>query len=184
MGFYIDLLPSQSDAREYVERSIPGVFWVLWAITGFALTCMVLAAGDVLKDLSRSGNLFDLSMLAVLGVLVLGFFLMGFKLVGMRKFLSTGTSLRWGYRVFGKEVPLHQLSKDDIEEFNLVNRKPTPNLAVTEHDDSQYQIQGHWRLTVKNTSGKVWVLDRHVEKDAMAPLLRHLTFWLDGLVEA
>jgi hypothetical protein len=83
MGFYLELEPASTG--EFTEKKIPSSFWVLYAIAGFALTCMFLTANSLLRDLARTGSDLD-SLLVYSIVLAVPFYIaIGVKLLAFRK---------------------------------------------------------------------------------------------------
>ena len=93
MGFYIDLAPVGFDLERFEEGSIPSVFWVLYAITGFALLCMGLAAHSLLGDLAKMGSGLDLALVFLILSAVPVYVLIGFKLGALRRFVSFSASV-------------------------------------------------------------------------------------------
>ncbi len=178
MGFYIEMTPS-STAGEYHEGGVPGVFWALYAFAGFALTCMGLAAHTLLGDLARVGGSWD--RMIVWGILAaVPFYLaIGVKLLGLRKFAGyRGDELRVGFRLFGVPVLVKKAQRAETARIEIVNQRPSPNLAQKYHDDPAYQIRGHWRIIVTRKDDSRFVVDKHTEKGALEPLTAELQAWL------
>jgi hypothetical protein len=177
MGFYLDLKKAP-DRPEYAEREIPSVFWVLYAIAGFALLCMGGAAYSLLGDLLRTGSAWDRLLVGMIVASVPFYLLAGVKLAGTRKFVAfAGDELRFGFRLFGWVVKQRRFSRTQISEVILFNRRPSPNQAPRSHQDSQYYIRGHWRVAIGTTPGKVITLDKNTEKAALEPLYQDLMHW-------
>lgn len=177
MGFYIDLVPVGPRMERFEESAIPSVFWVLYGILGFALLCMGTAAHAVLGDLLKIGSTFDLVVLSLIFSALPIYLLLGIKLLFVRKFVSLDReTLKRGFRFAGKEVLVKRFSKRDAEEILLVNRKPSPNVAVRVHDDSQYHLRGHWRILLRS-GNKYFTLDKHTDPGALEPLYRQVLSW-------
>lgn len=171
MGFYIELTPLGRTPEEFAERSIPVVFWILYLIAGFALTCMIWAAFGLLGDLLHTGNWFDRALLGLLGFFVVGYLVAGVKLAWVRKFVALQPeALVVGSRFAGKSFFASKIPWGEILRVELFNHRPTPNRAAIQHDDPQYQIRGHWRAIVTLRDGRSVILDRHVEREALEPL--------------
>ena len=170
MGFYMELSPTQTPG-EFAEKEVPPVFWVLYLIAGFALACMAGAAHLLLWDLAKSGSWFDILLVGTIFLAIPAYILIGIKLAGVRKFvwLSPG-KLVLGFRFFGRPIVRKELREEDVAGIDLHNKKPTPNLAPEQHDDPQYAIRGHWRVSVKTKKGRDIVVDRHTENEALIPL--------------
>ncbi len=169
MGFYIDLKPLS--AGEFKETEVPFAFWALFAIAGFALLCMGLASHMLLADLVKAGNAFDFTLVALIFLSVPFYFLIGLKLVFVKKFVSIQSrTVRMGYK-FGKKTFWQRLIPlSEVESVDLVNKRPTKNVAPVFHNDQQYHIQGHWRVLLNLKSKKTVVLDKHTDVDALKPL--------------
>lgn len=181
MGFYLELKPTQTSSLtdEFIEQAPPPTYWALFLIAVFALICMGLAAYPILGGLLTQGSSLDWVFFLIL-LMIIGIFLfVGFKMAFLRKFLRFKTTeLEVGY--YGAGIPFvsRKWSRSEINEVVLFNHQPAPNLAPQTHHDSQYYIRGHWRLLVKLKSGKGFVLDKHVEREAMEPLFLALQEWM------
>lgn len=179
MGFYIDLQRAPTAECEFAELGTPPVFWVLYAIAGFALSCMGAAAHAVMRDLARLGSELDVALVWAILASVPFYFLVGLKLVSVRKFVRfEGDTLEAGYRVFGHAIYHRVVRKDQIRGIALVNQRRAPNVAPGQHEDRQYYVRGHWRLVVQRASGRDLVLDRHTDEAALEPLRAALLSWL------
>lgn len=177
MGFYIELLPSSPQMNRFQENAIPPIFWILYGIAGFALFCMGAAAHAVLGDLLKAGSTFDLVILSLIFSAVPLYLLIGFKLLFVRKFVSIEEGiLQFGYTVAGKPVRVRRFSPGGVEAVLLLNRKPSPNVAVRIHEDSQYHLRGHWRVFLQ-VGKKFITLDKHTEKGALEPLYLRVLYW-------
>jgi len=178
MGFYLDLIPAQSRPNEFREVPPPAYFWALYSISVFALGCMALAAYQVLGGLAQEESLIDKFLVGsfLFAFAFLG--LTGLKFVGVRKFVKLEKdSLVYGYLFFGTPLIGQRLFKKDISSIGLVNKRPAPNRAPDLHEDSQYYVRGHWRVVVALVGGREKVLDKHVEKEALVPLVEFLESW-------
>ncbi len=178
MGFYYELNPNPTTPSEYLEARTPRVFWVLYGILGFALACMAGAALHVLADLAKTGAALDEALYYGFLSLFPGYLLLGLYLALVRKFVRAEKRLEVGARVVGCTVFKRSFNKEKIAGFELINYKPSQNTAVSQHDDSQYYFQGHWRIIARLKNGKTPVIDRHNEKEALAPLWQFLANWL------
>lgn len=178
MGFYIELAPV--GPKRFQEGIIPPIFWILYAIAGFALLCMGGAAHAVLGDLLEIGSTFDQVILSLIFAAVPLYFLIGLKLLLVRKFVAfEGNHFKMGYLFAKKPVLVKKFSPQDVEDILLLNRKPSPNVAVRLHEDSQYHLQGHWRVILK-TGKKFLTIDKHTDKGALQPLYKDLLDWKNG----
>ena len=181
MGFYLELRPRQTGSfvDEFVEQAPPPTYWALFLIAIFALICMALAAHPVLDGLLAQGSSVDWVLVFVLVIIVGIFVFVGLKMAFLRKFLRfRNTELDAGYYWAGVPLVSRRWSRSEINEVVLFNYQPAPNLAPQTHQDSQYYIRGHWRLLVKLKSGRIFVLDKHVEREAMEPLFLALQDWM------
>ncbi len=177
MGFYIEMRKSPTPGG-FLESPPPAVFWALYAFAGFALGCMGGAAHTLLGDLAKSGSAFDRGLVWSIWAMFPVYLLIGLKLWAVRRFvLFEKDGITFGYHFFKRRFLERHVSRGDLADFNLVNHRPHPNLAPTQHEDSQYYIRGHWRVVVTNREGKDFVLDRHTEKGALGPLYRELRHW-------
>jgi hypothetical protein len=180
MGFYFELKKTGSDNLEFREQGVPQVFWTLYGLAGFALTCMGLAAHSLLVTLLNTGDPWDLILIGSIFFSVPVYLLIGVKLLWVRKFVQLEPNqLALGYFVGSRRFTLKRLPKSEIKEVLLINQRPSSNVAPARHGDSQYYIRGHWRLLVNTKSGKHLVLDRHTEKGALHSLQSSLRTWLE-----
>ncbi|MBI1859803.1 MAG: hypothetical protein HYR96_02665 [Deltaproteobacteria bacterium] len=175
MGFYFELEPVENGA--FRETRVPMVFWGLYGLLGFALSCMLLASFTVLRDLQRQGSGIDLFLIAAFGSALAGFVGVGIKLVWVRKFLEFDNScVRWGYRL-GKFAPFtSSVPRSEIERFAIEHSGATPNRAPQLHGEQQYYIQGHFRLVLVS-HGKEHVLDKSTHSEVLEPILVSLERW-------
>jgi len=181
MGFYLDLVPYQSRTTEFREKAPPAYFWVLYTISVFALACMALAAHQVLNGLAQEDSLIDKVLVGTFFLAGIFLFFAGLKFVGLRKFIKLeGNQLDFGFLFFGLPVLKKSFSKSQLSKLELLNKRPVSNLAPQLHDDPQYYVQGHWRLVLVSVEGKKVVLDKHVEKEALTPLLAAIQEWAGG----
>jgi len=177
MGFYLELRPGQnsSDPQEFIEQPPPATYWVLFLMGVFALGCMGLAAHQVLGGLLGQASMIDWVLLAILLFIVGLFLCVGFKMAFLRKFIRLRKGkLELGFYCLGIPHISKKWDFSEISDFVLYNHKPAPNLAPQHHTDPQYYIRGHWRILLKSNSGKGYVLDKHVEREALNPLLSWL----------
>lgn len=180
MGFYIDMQQAGPDERLFEEKGVPSVFWVLYGVAFFAVVCMGLAAFTVLRDLFAQGTTWDKALLVLIVLFIPAIALIGLKLAFFRKFVEfTDQELTIGYRIRknGPKILKKKFSKESISEIYLVNKKQTPNLALSEHKDLRYQIRGHWKVIAESNSKKK-VLDRHTDRSSLVPLYGELKRWL------
>jgi len=178
MGFYLDLNPKTPEGNWFVENRPPAVYWALYAIAVFALLCMGLAAHQVLGGLVLEASWFDWGLIIGVALVVVIFLVVGFKMIALRKFIDfKGQELRLGYYIFGYSAFSKSFTRDRIADIVLVNQKPAPNLAPQFHDDPQYFIRGHWRLILETQKHGKYVLDKHVEREALLPLFTALKAW-------
>jgi len=174
MGFYLELGPAGQN--EYREHSVPPVFWILYGLAGFALCCMFGAAYTLLGDLARAGSTFDRVLILSILSAVPFYLAIGVKLAWIKKFVRfDGAGLTVGFRLGKWEFWKRSTTWSSIQSIELVNQRPTANLAVRQHGDAQYHIRGHWRILVKEKAGKEFVADRHTEKEMLEPLYLALT---------
>lgn len=179
MGFYIELKKTDSNGQEFKELSPPQVFWTLYGLAGFALTCMGLAAHALLAKLLTTGDVWDLILVGSIIAAVPIYLLIGIKLAWVRKFIRfQEDTLVSGYTLWNYPLPLLKLKKDEVDDLLLVNHRPSANVAPAQHEDSQYYIRGHWRILLKTKSGKLITLDRHTEKGALHSLQNSVRAWL------
>ena len=177
MGFYLDMTPAAA-AGTYRETEVPKVFWMLYFFAGFALACMGAAAFTLLKDLISIGSAWDQAIVGIILAAVPFYLAIGFKLAFIRKFVDyRGDALRVGYAVWGKPLVERKVGRRDIVDIQLLNQRPTSNLAPKQHRDAQYYIRGHWRILVAKAGGKTLVVDKHTEKEALEPLFQDLQKW-------
>ena len=179
MGFYIDLKRVTPNSLDFSETKTPQVFWMLFGLAGFALTCMGLAAHNLLLDLLKSGDLFDTLLVGGVTFFVPAYFITGIKLAVVRKKVKfSGEYLVVGFFMGQIPVWFKKISRVEIDSYEIINRRPSPNVAAKRHQDSQYHIRGHWRLMLKLKNGKSITLDRHTEKGALHSLQNSLRTWL------
>lgn len=180
MGFYLEMRRSGT-RREYGEHEIPPAYWFLFAVAGFALSCMGAAALTVMRDLVAMGNLFDKALIALILSSVPLFLFLGLKLLGIRRYVAfDGNTFELGHRFFGRPLWVKRIARDQIEEIEIRNDRPSPNLALLHQDDPGYVVRGHWKVLVKPKTDKPLVADRHVERAAIEPLYQDLLNWLGG----
>lgn len=174
MGFYIDLRPVTP--TEFKETEIPFVFYTLFAISGFALLCMGLASHMLLADLAKVGTAFDFTIIGAILLSVPFYLVMGLKLFFVKKFVSVREGkVSYGFTFKGKAFYKKEIPYEDISSVELVNKRPTKNVAPVMHNNVQYHIQGHWRIVLNLKNGKSVVVDKHTDIDALQPLYRLLT---------
>lgn len=179
MGFYLDIVPLSKKPTEFREVPPPAYFWVLYLISVFALACMGLAAKQVLGGLAHEDSLIDKLLIGSFGLALLGLLVTGIKFIGMRKFIKCEQEeLSHGFLLFGFPFFRNRLKRSNVLRIDLVNKRPAANLAPQLHDDSQYYVQGHWRVVAALRGGREKVLDKHVEKEALVPLSSTLNEWL------
>lgn len=181
MGFYLELKPIQTGAQsnEFIEQAPPSTYWLLFLIAVFAMVCMTLAAYPVLGGLLLQGSSWDWLLFLTLFLIVGLFLFVGFKMAFMRKFIRfKKTFLETGYYLGGIPLVSKRWSRTEINEVILFNHRPAPNLAPQTHQDPQYYIRGHWRLLAKLKCGKNFVLDKHVEQEALQILFSALQKWM------
>ncbi len=180
MGFYIELKKTDNVEKEFKEQKAPQVFWTLYGLAGFALTCMGLAAHSLLLQLLTTGDYLDLLLVGSIISSVPIYVLIGIKLLWIRKYIRfLDTDLVIGYSLGNKYFNFKTINKSEIEEVLLVNQRPSANVAPAHHADPQYYIRGHWRLVIKTKLGKLITLDRHTEKGALHPLQNSVRTWMD-----
>jgi len=180
MGFYLELFPVTGE-KEYREQAVPGVYWILFGLAGFALACMFGAAYTLLGDLARAGSTFDRFLIGSILSAVPLYLLVGIKMAWVRKFARYDTKgVETGYRLFGKAFCKRFTAWSEVKAVELVNLRPTANLAPRQHADAQYYIRGHWRLILAGKDGKEVVIDRHTEKEVLEPLYRALQLTFAG----
>lgn len=178
MGFYLDLKQSEKKPDFYLEASPPVSFWLLYGLGCLALIGMMLAAHSIMGDLLKQATLWDWGLVSLGSLALLIFLGAGIKLFALRKFIRrSGSWLEVGYYFLGQPICTWKINSKDIHEISVVNQRPAPNLAPQFHDDPQYYIRGHWRLVVSTAKGKTKVLDKHVEREALLPLLSWLSQW-------
>lgn len=179
MGFYIELKKTDDSGMEFRDQNPPPVFWTLYGLAGFALTCMGLAAHSLLFKLLTTGDLWDLVLVGCILSSVPIYILIGLKLLLIRKYIRFSDDLvMLGYKVGNYEFNLKNLHRSEISELLLANRKPSANVAPAHHQDPQYYIRGHWLLMLKTSHDKFVTLDRHTEKEALYPLENRIKDWL------
>ncbi len=170
MGFYLELYPLSGE-DEYREQAVPKVYWILYGLAGFALTCMFTAAYRLLADLVRMGDPWDLALVGLILSAAPIYFLLGIKMLWIRKFVRFGSGkIGVGFRMGRWKLCESSLPLESIQSVELINRRPSANLAPVQHGDNQYFIRGHWKVFVVAKNGKEIVLDRHTEKEALEPL--------------
>lgn len=180
MGFYIEL--QRTTPTEYSEKEVPGAFFSLYAIAGFALICMGVSAYALLGDLFREGSWFDRAIVLILGLSIPAYLAAGIKIFSIRKFVRfSGKSVSWGYQSFGRSWRVRSVTRDQVQAIELTNRRPSPNIAPRQHDDGQYYIRGHWQLILRTRDGKTHVIDKHTEKEAVSALETDLRVWMQGV---
>lgn len=169
MGFYIDLKPV--GPGEFKEKEIPFAFYALFGIAGFALLCMGLASHMLLADLVKVGTAFDYVLIGSIAMSVPFYLLMGLKLFFVKKFVSFRNGMiYYGFTFKGKTFYQKQIALKDIVNVELVNKRPTKNVAPVMHNNVQYHINGHWRLLLTLRNGKTAILDKHTDIDALKPM--------------
>jgi hypothetical protein len=179
MGFYIELKKTNDSGTEFIEQNPPPVFWTLYGIAGFALTCMLLAAHTLLTKLLNTGDPFDLFLVGSLFLVVPLYLIIGFKLACVRKYLQfTPDQLVIGYSIGRKKWNTKILRRAEMTEVLLINQKPSSNVAPAHHTDPQYYIRGHWRLILKDKMGKSVTLDKHTEIGALKSLENSTKIWM------
>ncbi len=173
MGFYFEM--RQETPTEFKESKPLSVFWFLYAVGGFALLCMGLSAGSLLWQMAQSESIWDRLIFAAVLSFVPLFILCGLKLWLVRKFIQAYQGkLEWGF-TFGKRplwvrsLPLNQISKVD-----LTHEKRSSNLGQRQHGQTEYHIQGHWRVVIES-GGKKYGIDRHTDREALLPLYHFLS---------
>ena len=183
MGFYIEMKKSNPlglGGEEFKEASTPQVFWALFGLAGFALTCMGLAAHSLLSTLLKTGDIWDLLLVSAIFSCVPIYLTIGLKLIWVRRFVSfNSNTLVLGYRFGHFPFWFRRVSKQQVVLAELVNLRPSSNLAPLQHRDSQYFVRGHWRLVLKLRNGKRLNLDRHTEQGALLPLYHSVLNWLN-----
>ena len=184
MGFYLEMQGvdsphPHSQAREFAEKTVPIVFWGLYTFAGFALLCMGFSAHSLLGDLARLGSQWDQVIVwAILSAIPL-FIVIGLKMLGLRKFIRFDeTTLRRGFRFFGRTLWEKKIPRNKVLSVDLLNRRPSPNIAPRQHEDSQYFIRGHWVVRLNLRGGKSLILDKHTEKGTLVPLYTELLHWI------
>ncbi|MBM4317011.1 MAG: hypothetical protein FJ116_05975 [Deltaproteobacteria bacterium] len=178
MGFYIELKKTGDSDNMFLEQSPPQVFWTLYGLAGFALTCMGLASHSLLITLLSTGDPWDLLLVGSVFSTVPIYLLIGIKLVWIRKFITFNhDNLEMGFYLGSRRFFISKLDKQNAAEVLLVNERPSANVAPVQHDNSQYYIRGHWRLLVKTKDGKDIILDRHTEKGALHSLQNKVRSW-------
>lgn len=178
MGFYIELKKIDSLGNEFREQNPPPVFWTLFGIAGFALTCMFLASHSLLEKLLNNGDPIDLFLVGILFITIPVYFIIGFKLACLRKYLLfTPSKLSMGYSIGTTKLTARTVNRLEIDEVLLINQKPSANVAPSHHTDPQYYIRGHWRLVLKTHKGKIVTLDRHTERAALQLLEATTKTW-------
>ncbi len=176
MGFYFELHPTRSGV--FSEVRAPTVFWTLYGLLGFSLTCMGAAAFGVFSDLVRSGDWFDRALIYGFGLTVILYGLVGIRLGFLRKFIRTSEYyIQWGHRMGTWQVTSRRLERTKLRAFEIVHSHPGANTAPTLHADTQYFIQGHYRLIAKDAHDRTWTLDRATEREALIPLWQNLERW-------
>jgi hypothetical protein len=179
MGFYIELKKTDAQGNEFREQKPPQVFWTLFGLAGFALTCMGLAAHALLRKLLTTGDPWDLAMVGAILSFVPFYLAIGIKLLCIRKYIEFAPQdLFIGYRIGNSTFRFKTVKKTDVGEVLLINQKPSANLAPAQHTDPQYYIRGHWRLILKTKNGRLITLDRHTEKGALNPLENRVKEWV------
>ncbi|NBX91884.1 MAG: hypothetical protein EB078_05625 [Proteobacteria bacterium] len=178
MGFYLELVPQENNTREFRELPPPSSFWVLYLVGIFALSCMGAAAYAVLGGLFSQASLLDGIILGTIAGFLLLFAAVGFKMLALRKFIRWPENrLQVGFLIFGQPWILKSFVRREIETVEVVNHKPAPNRAPDFHDDPQYFVKGHWRLILVLKNKKTFVLDKHVEREAIQPLYNLVSSW-------
>jgi hypothetical protein len=181
MGFYIELKKTEASGDKFLEQSPPQVFWTLYGLAGFALTCMGLAAHSLLLTLLNTGDPWDLLLVSSIFSAIPIYLLIGIKLLWIRKFITFNhDNLEMGFSLWKSRFLVSKLDKQKIAEVLLVNERPSANVAPVQHDNSQYFIRGHWRLLVKTKDGKNIILDRHTEKGALHSLQNKVRSWTNS----
>lgn len=179
MGFYLELKKTDSQGLQFKEQNPPPVFWTLYGLAGFALSCMGLAAHSLLFQLVSNGDPWDLLLVGSIMTAVPIYLGIGFKLLWVRKYiLFSHDQVQIGYTIGSGSFTIRTLKRSDVVDVYLINQKPSSNVAPTHHEDPQYYIRGHWRLILKTKNGKLVPLDRHTEKGALESLLNSSTSWL------
>jgi len=189
MGFYFEMSPqgAANDSRVsgFAETQIPPVFWVLYLIAGFALLCMGLAANHLLATLLKEGTAFDRGIVSLIFFSVPFYLLVGVRFTFVRKFIAFETdSIAFGFRLGNLNLRKRTVRGEAVSSVELMNRRPTSNLAPKRHGDSQYYIRGHWRVGLILRSGKFVTLDRHTEKEALEPIYESLKEWFSACAAA
>lgn len=180
MGFYIELKKTANQGNEFREQKPPQVFWTLYALAGFALTCMGLAAHSLLIQLLNTRDPWDLLLVGSIFSAVPVYILIGIKLLWIRKYIRfSADEMVLGYFVGQNDFNLKKINKSEVTELMLLNQKPSANVAPAHHTDPQYYIRGHWRLILKTKEGKMITLDRHTEKGALHALQNSVETWLN-----
>lgn len=180
MGFYLELFPVAGET-EYREQAVPNVFWILYGLAGFALACMFGAAYSLLGDLAKAGSTFDRALIGSILSAVPIYVLLGVKMAWVRKFARyDARGVEVGHRLAGKTLWKRFVPWAEVKSVELVNQRPTANLAPRQHGDAQYYIRGHWRLLLVTRENKEVVLDRHTEKEMLEPLFTDLRSTLLG----
>ncbi len=133
------------------------------------------------KDIGGLAQRDSLIDQVLVGTFVLaGVFLVfaGLKFVGLRKFIKLDEDqLVFGFLFFGFPIFKKCFQRSQVSKVELLNRRPVSNLAPQLHDDPQYYVQGHWRLVLTPVEGDKVILDKHVEREALTPLLAIIQEW-------
>lgn len=181
MGFYLELRRQNTLPLEFSEEEIPVSFWFLFIVAGFALACMGAAAFTLFGDLWNRGDGWDKLLILTIFSSVPFYLAIGFKLFCVRKFVQLdGDTLKMGFRIGNLRWALRKLTRSQIRNIDLNNRRPTSNLAPREHDNPQYYIRGHWRLMAQPTTGREFALDKHTEKEMLEDLNQAVVSWWKG----
>lgn len=176
MGFFLEL--GEEKPRYYAEARIPLIFWELYAVLGFALLCMGIAAFSIFSDLLSADQLLDKFLVGSFALFVVMYILVGIKLAWIRKFVDfSEDTVKWGFRAKNWILFSRQLPKKSVASFGLEHSSPTQNTAPQLHTDAQYYIQGHWRL-ILHAPERDFLIDRSTEREALEPLLIQLQDWL------
>jgi len=183
VGFYFDLRRVATVSGSYCELGAPVSFWALYGIAGFALICMGGAAYYVLADLAQVGTIWDRAIVILILLAIPAYFVVGVKLAVVRRFvLFSGDTIKVGYRFSKTPVFQKSLTRDQIAKIELINQRPSKNVAPSQHEDAQFYVRGHWKILLTERNKRKVVIDRHTEKGALEGLFEYLLAWKDASI--